>query len=100
VPDTPAYNPEMVALAPVLDAAAAHALRDTLLEAVSLRADVVLDGAGVERIGTPAVQVLLAAGRALAAGSRRLVLAKPSRALSGAFEDLGLSVELRSWSEG
>ena len=90
---------DVVPLPSVLDATTAHALKETLLEALSLRADVVIDGAGVERVGTPGVQVLVAAGRSLVAGPHRLVLAKPSRALCEAFADLGLAAELKLWSD-
>lgn len=95
----PARNPDILALAPVFDITAALPLKDALVEALSLRTGLVLDGANVERVGTPAVQVLLAASRGLAANSQRLVLINPSPVLRGAFDDLGLAAELECWSK-
>ena len=94
----PARDNDVVALSSVLDLTAAHALKETLVEALSLHASLVVDGANVERVGTPAVQVLLAAFRRPAAGSQHLALREPSPVLCAAFEDLGLAAELASWS--
>ena len=91
-------TPGALLLPAVLDMAAAHSLRDILVEAVSLRADIVLDGAHVERVSTPVVQLLLSAARSAAAGSHDFLLTDPSPVLCAAFDDLGLSAELKRWS--
>jgi anti-anti-sigma regulatory factor len=52
---------DVLTLPPVLDIAAAHGLKEALLDAGSSGASLILHGANVERVGTPALQVLLAA---------------------------------------
>lgn len=53
--------------------------------------DLELDGAGVRMIGTPGVQVLLAAGRQWALDGRALTFGALSDELAVALERLGLS---------
>lgn len=81
-----------------LDFAALQGLKEELLAAAALPGDLLIDGSEVERAGTPAVQLLLAAARAFTGTDRRFALRSPSEALSGAFADLGLGEELRQWS--
>lgn len=88
-----------MALPVILDVSAAHALKETLGDAVLSRADVALNGANVESVGTPAVQVLLAAAQTLAGEGRRFALTRPSDALRSAFCDLGLNSTLAQWSK-
>jgi len=80
-----------------IDAAAAHDLKAKLEESLLAGSDLALDGAGVERVGTQAIQVLLAAAGSFAAEGRAFSLAHPSATLSQAFEDLGLASTLKSW---
>lgn len=96
--DTSAAEPAVLALPPSLDLTAAQSLKDSLVEAAMARTGIVLDGANVQRVGTPAVQVVLAAARTFAAEERTFTLRHPSNVLREAFEDLGLSEELRRWS--
>lgn len=95
--DVFAGEPTVHALPSIVDLPAAQALKEILVEELSSGVSVRLDGADVERIGTPAVQVLLAAARTFSAQGRTFVLARPSAVLSAAFADLGLSRELAAW---
>lgn len=83
-----------IALEPNLDLAAARRLKDTLIGALASEGPVTLEAAAVERIGTPAIQVLLAAGERFAADGRRLVVADATEPLRAAFSDLGLAAVL------
>lgn len=79
----------------LLDLPAASALRDALLEALARDAsDVVLKASAVERTGTAAIQVLLAAAETFAATSRHLAMDAPSDSVSAAFRHLGLAADL------
>ena len=81
-----------VTLGPVLDIRAAAPLRDGLQKALKRGKPVVLDAAQVDRLSTPCIQVLLAAGK-----SGRIQLAQASDAFVAAFSDLGLFAALMSW---
>ncbi|WP_407049777.1 STAS domain-containing protein [Methyloraptor flagellatus] len=78
-----------VALPTHVDMAATIELREQLL-AMAGAPRIEVDGAAVERIGTPAIQVLLAATRGAAAEGRSLKLRSPSSAMRRALEDVGL----------
>jgi chemotaxis protein CheX len=99
MPEPDARARDIVPLPPVLDIAAAHALKGLIGEALASSAGVTLEGARVESIGTPAVQVLLAAARTCAAQRRGFVLEQPSAAVCAAFDDLGLTSELAQWRD-
>ena len=86
-----------VTLGPVLDIRAAAPLRDGLQTALKRGKPVVLDAAQVDRLSTPCIQVLLAAGKSAEAGSCRIQLAQVSDAFVAAFSDLGLFAALMSW---
>jgi anti-anti-sigma regulatory factor len=73
-------------------------LKETFAEMLLTRTDIIVDGAQVVRIGTPAVQVILAAAQTLKSEGRAFVLKQPSNALRSAFVDLGLTSELERWS--
>jgi anti-anti-sigma regulatory factor len=81
-----------------LDIGALQSLKEELLAAAALGGELAIDGSQVERAGTPAVQLLLAAARSFSRNDRRFALLSPSQTLSAAFTDLGLSAELRQWS--
>ena len=81
-----------------LDIAALAALKEELVNAASSSGSLRIDGAAVERVSTPAVQLLLAAARAIEADGRTIRLESPSQTLSAAFQDLGLEQEFRKWS--
>jgi anti-anti-sigma regulatory factor len=84
-------------LGPVLDIRAAAALRDGLQKALKRGKPVIVDAAQVDRVSTPCIQVLLAAGKSAEGGACRIVLAQASDAFVTAFSDLGLFAKLMSW---
>lgn len=86
-----------VTLGPVLDIRAATALRDGLQKALKRGRPVIVDAAQVDRLSTPCIQVLLAAGRDAGTGSCRMMLAQASDPFVAAFSDLGLFADLMSW---
>jgi len=88
--------PCLVNLPSEIDLRAANDLRLTLEPLVASNQPIVFDASQVERLGTPAIQLLLAAERTLGAG--QMTLAHPSTALQRAFQDLGLSETLTRWS--
>lgn len=57
-----------------------------------------LDGSAVETVQTPAIQVLVCLGKALAARTIPFAIKTPSAALSAGFADLGLAESLLNWS--
>ena len=86
-----------VTLGPVLDIRAAAPLRDGLQKALKGGKPIVLDAAHVDRLSTPCIQVLLAAGKSAEAAACRIVLEQASDAFVAAFSDLGLYANLMSW---
>ncbi|MGA7804672.1 STAS domain-containing protein [Bradyrhizobium sp.] len=86
----------------------AHSLPQTLdlTQAAALRGDltgllgsgvVLLDAAAVERMSTPCVQVLLAAGLAAEAASQPIRIVNASDAFRTAVADLGLESHFIKW---
>ncbi|WP_269586083.1 STAS domain-containing protein [Roseibium sp. Sym1] len=88
-----------VELPEILDLESVPKLRECLAGALSEQSEIQIDAGKVERIGTPAVQVLLAAAAELAGEKRRLVLTGSSSVFQSAFEDLGLSSQYAEWSK-
>ena len=82
----------------VLDISSAQILKEALGDAIVSGSDIVLSGHKVERVGTPAVQVLLAAAKFSEGERRRFALRSPSEALTSAFRELGLLEMLEQWS--
>jgi anti-anti-sigma regulatory factor len=72
--------------------------KEELAAALASRSGVVVEVETVQRVGTPAIQLLLAAAREFSADTQSFALRAPSPALMAAFEDLGLGDEARSWS--
>lgn len=89
-PAVAADGPDTIALPASLDAAAADDLQRRLQDLLGRQRPVTLDGSGVERVSTLALQVLLTARRG--AGSRGLAfrIAPLSPPLSEAIDRLGL----------
>jgi len=89
-----------VELPVAVDLGAAGELRDLLLDALAkdTAADVVLNGAGVERISTAAVQVILAGVPAFRTAARRLEIENASQALAASFRQLGLAEDFDNLS--
>ena len=86
-----------VTLGPVLDIRAAASLREGLQKALKRGKPVIVDAAQVDRLSTPCIQVLLAAGKSAEGGAGRIILAQASDAFVAAFSDLGLFANLMSW---
>ncbi len=87
-----------VELVKVLDLNAVHDLRELLATTLSETGTIVINAENVERIGTPAVQVILAAGKELSNENRSIVISKSSETFQSAFADLGLEDQLLQWS--
>lgn len=81
-----------------LDMGALPGLKEELLSALTATSAVTVEAADVERVGTPALQLLLAAARDVLQGGRAFTLQAPSEALMLAFDDLGLGAQAREWS--
>ena len=82
-----------------LDLGNAQDWKERLLAALSLNPVLRLDGAEMQNITTPGVQMLLAADRSATSRGGKLVLSNPSAALEAAFEDLGLAGKLQEWRD-
>ena len=81
-----------------LDMAALPGLKEELEAAVMSANAVRIDGSGVERVGTPAVQLLLAAAKAFSSEGHSFALEASSQELSSALDDLGLGSDASQWS--
>lgn len=81
-----------VELPGAIDLVGAGELRDLMLDALARdsAADLVLKGAGVERISTAAVQVILAGVPAFRTAARHLEIEDASSAMATVFRQLGL----------
>jgi anti-anti-sigma regulatory factor len=88
-----------VELPEVLDLGMVQGLRESLAAAIAEQNAIHIDAGKVERVGTPAVQVILAAGRDLSAENRTFVITKASDVFRSAFRDLGLDEQFSEWSE-
>jgi anti-anti-sigma regulatory factor len=88
-----------ITLGPVLDIRAAVPLRDGLQKALKRGKPLILDAAQVDRLSTPCIQVLLAAGKSAEGADNPMVLAHASDAFVAAFTDLGLFADLMSWQD-
>ncbi len=82
---------QALALGQDLSANAAESLHRACLDAMNAGRDVSVDGRDVERISTPALQVLIAASRTIAAAGGRFTLLSPSGALRDGLADLGVA---------
>lgn len=83
-----------------LDMAALPSLKEALEAAATSLSALRVDGSGVERVGTPAIQLLLAAAKAFSSAERGFALEAPSQELSSALDDLGLGLQTCQWSFG
>jgi chemotaxis protein CheX len=78
----------------------AASLRDALLGALAHeKGDVVLDAAGVERLSTAAIQVVLAAMVEFRLAARLLAMEAVPSVVADGFRSLGLAAELRALSQ-
>lgn len=92
----PAGACESHALPQILDLTEAHNLRDNMIRLCG-EPGILLDASGVERMSTPCVQVLLAAGRAAEVSRKSFKIVKASDVFRAAIADLGLQAEFRNW---
>ncbi|RFC65366.1 STAS domain-containing protein [Fulvimarina endophytica] len=88
---TKASDTRTIELEPILDISHAAGIADRL-RALS-GAPVSVDASGVERIGTPVVQVLLSAARTWARAGGRFTIIAPSGAFLTGLTLLGLSLD-------
>ncbi len=81
----------------VVDLPTSAELRDILLDALArdTAADVVLKAAGVERMSTACVQVVLTAADGFKGAARRFEVDAPSNAVTETFTQLGLAADLQ-----
>lgn len=79
-----------------LDLTAARDLRERLTAMLSGNG-VVLDMSAVERLSTPCIQVLLAAGRGAEAAKVSFQIVDASDAFRAAVADLGLETQFCNW---
>ena len=79
-----------------LDLTAARELRDDLQSRMMVGA-VTMDAAGVDRLSTPCVQVLLAAGRAAASANVSFRILNASEVFRTAVAELGLKSQFSNW---
>lgn len=91
-------TPGMMQLPADCDMQWARAFHERLLERAVWDQDIEIGAEAVERMTTPAVQVLVALSRALEAEHRHLVVTSASPAFLDAFSDLGLREMAGHWS--
>lgn len=82
----------------MLDLVQATHLRDDMVRLVGAD-ELELDAAAVERMSTPCVQVLLAAGRAAQASKKTFKIINASEIFRTAIADLGLQSEFGKWMD-
>ncbi|CCD96264.1 conserved hypothetical protein; putative Sulphate transporter/antisigma-factor antagonist STAS [Bradyrhizobium sp. ORS 375] len=82
----------------MLDLTQAAQLRDEMIQLANA-GDILLDASGVERMSTPCVQILLAAGRGARAANRSFRIMQASELFRTAIADLGLRNEFENWME-
>jgi anti-anti-sigma regulatory factor len=80
----------------VLDIVQAKDLCDSLISLIS-QGSVRLDAGDVERMSTPAAQVILAAGRAADVSGIDFKIVNASEAFRNGLHDLGLRAEFKHW---
>lgn len=82
----------------ILDFARAKDLHGAMIAAIA-NGPVRLEASDVERMSTPAAQVLLAAGRAADAAHIDFHIVNPSEAFRHGLADLGLEAEFKHWMD-
>ncbi|WP_375452386.1 STAS domain-containing protein [uncultured Devosia sp.] len=88
-----------VALPAIVDLDSLDGIRDGLLDAIEEGA-VSINGAGVERVSTNALFMLISAAETARKNNFELTIDKPSAALSGAIERLGLGTSFLGMMRG
>lgn len=91
---------DVLLLSGCLDFSSVQKLAADLLDTDTELSAVQINAAEVEQIGTPAVQVLLAAAQQIASEGREFVVVDETDTFRHAFEDLGLTDQVTQWSNG
>lgn len=81
-----------ILLPPIMDIHACATLHTSFLEEIATSETLRLNASAVERIATPAVQLLLSTAQTLQREGKHLQIASPSAALTQAVDDLGLNL--------
>ncbi|MBF0335411.1 MAG: STAS domain-containing protein [Alphaproteobacteria bacterium] len=92
-------KPTPFPLPAILDPVAAAPLADGLRAALGAGDGLTIDASAVERLSTPAAQVLLAAARSCEQADRPFRVRRPAAAFTAALTDLGLASSLKEWSQ-
>jgi chemotaxis protein CheX len=82
----------------VIDIVQAKDLCDSLIFLIS-QGPVQLDAGDVERMSTPSVQVIMAAGRAAGSAGIDFKIVNASDAFRNGLQDLGLQAEFMNWMD-
>lgn len=88
-----------VALPAIVDLDSLDGIRDGLIDVVE-EGPVTVLGAGVERVSTNALFMLISAAETARKNNFELTIDRPSAALSGAIERLGLSASFMGMMRG
>lgn len=81
----------------VVDITCAAVLHKELQEACEHTGRLVLKAAAVERMTTPAVQLITSLAVSLKQQNKQLVIAEPADAVVNVFSDLGLTAQFNEW---
>jgi len=80
-----------------LDLLAAESLKNDLLALLQKDGNLLINGAEVERVATPCIEVLVAAATAFDESGRSFKMAEPSPPLCDSFEAVGLADRIELW---
>ncbi len=95
---TSGTNAEQVFILPaIVDITCAAILYKELHEACEHAGRLVVKAAAVERMTTPAVQLITSLAVSLKQQNKQLVIAEPADAVVNVFSDLGLTAQFNEW---
>ncbi len=86
-------------LLPILDMAAADDFLESLKSCVSQNKNLTLDGAEVERVSTPCIQVLLAAASKVEKAGGQFSIVNATPMFERGMRELGVLDDLNNWSK-
>lgn len=92
-------NMQNYSLPAVLDLLGAQALKNDLLEHFNGDGDLLVNGADVERISTPCIEVMIAAAGSFGRADRKFLVQSPSACFEDAMKTLGLTDYLSRWRQ-
>lgn len=95
--DGPSVSQLEYSLPRELDLLAAENLKEKMLDFLLQDGDLVLEGSEVERISTPCIEVLYAAGVAFDEVGRKFQVDNPSLYFNDALTTLGLDDHFQCW---